>query len=378
MNRTLLLVLLLAPIGPAAEDDVATRLAPQHKKLTSPKEKTRESAYETYLAEGDEGCTLLRDALLKLRDDRIALCGAFAVSGGARKTLMAAHTELDAARKEALRVIFDSKIYPDANHGRAGQPVVDKAVDAAKKAVKKHQAAFGWALGPSRRGLVMLHSQKSPIRAFRRILAVRERLAETHEVLFKLDAVETGSLPTVADLLEGRVHPDLIAALIELSDAHDCAERCLRYNTLVKTSTTAAERIVLDLTNEYRIQLGVKPLAINEPLVLAARGHSDEMRRLGYFGHTSPVAGRKSFGQRCAIEGYRHARGENCMSGGGAEGAYRAWYNSSGHHRNMLSPGSNEIGIGQAGKWTEDFGSRPDLDLDNPPKSWPSPTQRES
>ncbi|RME03240.1 MAG: hypothetical protein D6805_07095, partial [Planctomycetota bacterium] len=36
-------------------------------------------------------------------------------------------------RKEALRVIFDKKIYPDANHGASGQPIVDKKVNALRE-----------------------------------------------------------------------------------------------------------------------------------------------------------------------------------------------------------------------------------------------------
>jgi len=372
--KRLLLSLFLAAAVQAGETEtsLAERLAPVHLKLTHPDRAVREAAYQAYLDCGEEGRTLLKDALLKLGDDRRKLCESFTIGGSARQALLAAHAELDAARKEALRVIFDTKIYPDANHGRSGQPIVDKAVDAVKKSLHKHQSVFGWALRPSRRGLAMTHSPSSPIQAFRKILLVRDRLVETHDVLFKLDAADTDDRPTVAGLVEGRVHPDLVVVLEELATAHAYAEKCLRYNALMKTSMSTGERLVLDLTNEYRIQLGVKPLAANELLVRAARGHSDEMRRLGYFGHVSPIKGRQSFGQRCAIEGYRGARGENCMSGGGAEGAFRAWYNSSGHHRNMLNPGFNEIGIGHADKWTEDFGARGDLDLDHPPRSWPS------
>jgi uncharacterized protein YkwD len=378
LRRLLLLAVLLTRSAVASEEDVAARLKPYHAKLTSPRKETREEAYEAYLAAGDPGRTLLREALLAIRDNRIALCRRFAVSGSGRKTLLAVHAELANARKEALRVIFDKKIYPDANHGKAGQPVVDKAVAAVKAAVAKHQRDFGWALRRSRQGLTMHHTSESPIRRLASILRVHDRLVETYDKLCSLEAAEPGSLPTVADLLAERVHPDLVTVLRGLYEAHDYAERCLRYNTLVATSTTAAERQVLDLTNEYRIQLGVRPLAVNELLVRAARGHSAEMQRLGYFGHSSPVPGRRSFGRRCALEGYRHACGENCMSGGGAEGAFRAWYNSSGHHRNMVNPGTNEIGIGFAGKWTEDFGARRDLDLDHPPKSWPAPKPRGS
>ncbi|MEK7866808.1 MAG: hypothetical protein AAB434_09000, partial [Planctomycetota bacterium] len=36
--------------------------------------------------------------------------------------------ELNAARAEAMRVIFDNGVYPDEDHGRRGQPAVDKRV----------------------------------------------------------------------------------------------------------------------------------------------------------------------------------------------------------------------------------------------------------
>jgi hypothetical protein len=38
--------------------------------------------------------------------------------------------DLRARREAALKVIFDLKIYPDADHGRVGQPAVDEKVNA--------------------------------------------------------------------------------------------------------------------------------------------------------------------------------------------------------------------------------------------------------
>ena len=149
--------------------------------------------------------------------------------------------------------------------------------------------------------------------------------------------------------------------------------RCLRYNHLVKTSASSGERHVVDLTNEHRIRLGFQPLLINELLVRAARAHSTEMRALRYFSHSSPVPENRSFGQRARREGYTSGRGENIMSGGGAATAYWAWFYSAGHHRNMANPGSNEIGVGHDGPWTEVLGARKNIDLDHPPKSWPKP-----
>ncbi|MFW6108655.1 MAG: CAP domain-containing protein [bacterium] len=336
--------------GPSVDPEVVQRLRPARAALTSSEPARRQKAYAAFHNEGEAGRKLLADALRPLRAELLETIRDFRLSESARKKLLKAHEMMSAARKEALRVIFDKTIYPDANHGRAGQPVVDEAVDEVKTIYPHYEALY---LPVAKR--------------FARVLRAHERLAEIDGQLARCGVEDLELEPDLATLL-----PDLPPELLDLLRSEVAYRiacfKVLRYNRAVRTSLSAGERKVVDLTNEYRMQLGLRPLAVNERLVQAARKHSADMARLGYFGHTSPKPERRSAGQRCKLEGYEHFRGENCASGAGATGAFRMWYHSSGHHRNMLNPKINEIGVGHAGPWTEDFGARPDLDLDHPPR----------
>lgn len=367
------------------ESPVARELAPYRRKLASPDEAVRQKAYDAYLNAGSEGRELLREALLALRKARLDACRGISIASASQKKLLAIHEKVEEARKEARRVIFDKKIYPDADHGRAGQPVVDKAVELAKQGVEKyHQPAFGWALarvprsrlarGRARgKALMVGFPSGSLLRRFRKLAAAHQHVLEIDTRLALCGAEGVELRPSLQSLVGPGVEPELVEALAEIAEFLDYVERCLLYNARVATSMSEGEREVVDLTNEYRIQLGIRPLAINQLLARAARKHSQEMARLGYFGHTSPKEENRTPGKRCRNEGYGHYRGENCASGASASGAFRMWYHSSGHHRNMLNPKSTEIGVGHAGPWTEDFGADPDLDLDHPPRKWDSP-----
>jgi len=366
----------------AAETDLTAKLEAVRPKLDSPKKELRQQACQAYLAEGDTGRQALRNALLSLRKAKLERCHSLSLSDATQKRLVTVHKRMEEARKEALRVIFDTKIYPDENHGRAGQPIVDEKVKVVKAGCPFHEAAFGWAMrrvprgegsGPSGKAeaLMIFFSYGSAIKTYQGTLAAYGRLLEIDGQLAKVGGAEGVELkPTLAKAAGSSIDPELLDALGKINDLLDYSVRCLRYNALVATSTTEGERTVLDLTNEYRIQLGIKPLAINELLVQAARKHSREMVDLKYFGHDSPKPENRNVGLRCKNEGYNFGGAENCASGAGPAGAFDMWYHSSGHHRNMIGPGHNEIGIGGAGPWTEDFGSRKGLDLDNPPHSW--------
>jgi len=324
-------------------------------KLWSKDKAERQAAYDAYLREGAEGQKALADELLAIRKAALSACRDFYPPDDPKKAL-SLHRRLAEARAEALRVIFDTKLYPDADHGRAGQPIVDKAVDAVKAAYPSHRRAFD-----------------PLVKRFERVPRAYERIQEIDALLSKLGVKDAEPAPPL-DKLTG-CDPELLKALAELADYYDLCGRVLRYNRLIRTTMTSDERKLVELTNEYRMQLGLRPLAISEPLTQAARKHSQEMQRLGYFGHDSPTPANRSPAQRCASEGYGHFRGENCANGPATpDSAFRGWYNSSGHHRNMLGAGHTEIGVGiSATLWTVDFGARPDLDLDNPPRSLPKP-----
>ncbi len=110
--------------------------------------------------------------------------------------------------------------------------------------------------------------------------------------------------------------------------------------------------------NAYREALGLLPLEIDVRLVKAARGHSQEMARLGYFAHDSPTPGRTSFVDRMRLEGYLAGGGENILQGAKTgEQAFWIWFESPGHHRNMTTADFQSIGVGQHGElWTQNFG----------------------
>jgi hypothetical protein len=108
--------------------------------------------------------------------------------------------------------------------------------------------------------------------------------------------------------------------------------------------------------NRLRWLLGLPVLRIDAKLAAAARDHSLDMETLGFFAHESPVAGKKSPGDRAARFG-TSGGAENIANGqqSGQE-AVQSWWYSPGHHRNMLG-GHGRVGLGRhARKWTQMFG----------------------
>lgn len=108
--------------------------------------------------------------------------------------------------------------------------------------------------------------------------------------------------------------------------------------------------------NLIRIQLGLHAQRVDPKLCAASRDHSKDMKELGFFAHESPVAGKKTPGDRAARFG-TSAGAENIAAGMRApRDAVMAWWHSPGHHKNMLG-GADRIGLGHFdGFWTEMFG----------------------
>jgi uncharacterized protein YkwD len=106
-----------------------------------------------------------------------------------------------------------------------------------------------------------------------------------------------------------------------------------------------AERQLFDLVNEERTQRGFGALVWDERLVPVARAHSEEMFKLRYFSHDSPVAG--SPFDRLQNAGVTYSRaGENLAYAQSVSVAHRALMNSPGHRENILRPEFTRIGIG--------------------------------
>jgi uncharacterized protein YkwD len=120
----------------------------------------------------------------------------------------------------------------------------------------------------------------------------------------------------------------------------------------------AEERSQVEITNKYRMMMGREALEIHPLLLDAARGHSHEMTELGYFAHESPLEKNRTPADRVKNAGYEGGPGENISLGSiSPQATHDAWYDSSGHHRNILGPGWKAMGAGIDGQhWTQDYG----------------------
>ena len=104
-----------------------------------------------------------------------------------------------------------------------------------------------------------------------------------------------------------------------------------------------------------RVVLGLGPLNLEEKLSDAATGHSKDMKSMGFFSHTSPVPGKRSFSDRARKAGFRGAPSGECIAAGygNSSAVYGGWFYSDGHRHIMLARGPNVLGIGPAGShWT--------------------------
>ncbi|MCH7224733.1 CAP domain-containing protein [Haloferula sp. A504] len=110
-----------------------------------------------------------------------------------------------------------------------------------------------------------------------------------------------------------------------------------------------------EILNRERLLLGLQPLRMDEKLSDAARGHSEDMARLGFFAHESPVPGKKTPWDRAKKAGFEgRGTGENIYMGSPeAQAAYDAWFASDGHRFIMHAAGPDTLGVGISGRhWT--------------------------
>ena len=115
---------------------------------------------------------------------------------------------------------------------------------------------------------------------------------------------------------------------------------------------------VIALVNQERASAGVPSLRFDPALARAAQAHAADMVQQNYFDHTS-LDGR-DFTDRAAAAGYQgFATGENIARGqANATEVMNSWMTSAGHRKNILSPDSNEIGVGlEQRTWVQVFGS---------------------
>lgn len=102
---------------------------------------------------------------------------------------------------------------------------------------------------------------------------------------------------------------------------------------------------LLRYTNERRAQVGLQPLTLNNKLSIAAQKKARDMFNAGYWAHISPT-GTKPW-DFILVEGYDYIyAGENLAKNfSNSEDVVQAWYDSSTHRENLLSPNYDDIGF---------------------------------
>ena len=116
-------------------------------------------------------------------------------------------------------------------------------------------------------------------------------------------------------------------------------------NDLTLSADPVAERQMLELVNEERSAAGLAALVWDERLVPVARQHSEEMFRLKYFAHQSPMSGTPFDRIRNAGVAYTRA-GENLAYAQSVSVAHRGLMQSPGHRENILRPEFTHMAIG--------------------------------
>lgn len=155
---------------------------------------------------------------------------------------------------------------------------------------------------------------------------------------------------------DGAQPKDVTAAVKEISALKLTSQEVLAVNQVVGLCIDAEEANAIAGLNNFRMRSGLRPCLIDLLLCGASRGHSSDMRRMGFFSHNSPVRGKGSFTSRAAQHG-ASASAENIYMGSSrGSAANSAWINSSGHRANMLG-GHSRVGVGRAGgHFTQMFG----------------------
>ena len=109
---------------------------------------------------------------------------------------------------------------------------------------------------------------------------------------------------------------------------------------------SSVERSLLQEINRVRSAHGAPPLRVDDKLQHAARAHSIDMMRRGYFSHGDFSGRLQRFGARGATMAENIGMGSG--SYGTARGLVQMWLNSPGHRTNMLNPAFRRIGVGVA------------------------------
>jgi uncharacterized protein YkwD len=108
----------------------------------------------------------------------------------------------------------------------------------------------------------------------------------------------------------------------------------------------ASESKIIRAMNQVRIGRGLRPFHYSDKLRAAARAHSRDMMRRGYFAHGALGRRVTAFGIDAPVVGENLAWGTG--SYGTAKVIVQEWLTSPEHRANLLRPGFRWVGVGAA------------------------------
>lgn len=265
------------------------------------------------------------------------------------------------ARDRANAWLFDEEAFPDPGERVVTGPMegygpAKRRGDEARKAWRDLERLLDRAVRPvgsltPKKAQVLRNKYAEARAAFRRVLAelpesMRAGLEEPRVDPLAVQFLDLalGDFQAAAEAYAGLTPGWRTLCLFHAYCGEVAAFNDARPFGMEKTALIGMQGI-----NGYRRALGISPVVHNEKLARTAFKHSEEMTKMGYFSHRSPVEGRKTKKERAALEGY-HAGLVECITGaGGGMNAVEFWKYDGGHHRDMIHPKWKEGGFSTRG-----------------------------
>jgi hypothetical protein len=291
----------------------------------------------------------IADALLELKRDRVDDLNKKAKATAGLGQLRALKLLLKERRAEAIKVIYDPKIYlpeDDPRWGQGdkinGQQKVDELVEAVREIWEQ----------PARLVLANSHGIQRDMDDIR---AINERYFPA----FGLEADTEKDFAAFEEVRNNlNEHLNVKSYSLNGGDRADYEwnRRVDRYNEGLKEAGVGRDEIDHARTvNDYREMMGRRRLFLDARLCRATKKHSAVCDRAGRIWHVGSDGDPES---RARAEGFTGGVSENVAIGYSSPSEIwtRGWYRASDHHRNGLSDSWNCIGYGYVGRvGTENF-----------------------
>jgi uncharacterized protein YkwD len=162
-------------------------------------------------------------------------------------------------------------------------------------------------------------------------------------------AMEKG---TVEEVLNGTPDSSLAQFMAQQDRYWRLVRQVYLWNRQHTPFASEANRAAIEAHNGYRLIHGLEPAELEEKLLACATGHTQEMQKMKYWSHTSPVAENKTWDKRIRNAGYSGSPcSENLATGSmsfasesGGWFSFRMWLWDP-HHNPIVNPGMNQLGV---------------------------------